>query len=369
MKTDKNKKRGHSPPTAKKRSGAAGRAPASRASSQKQRRTDAFDDNRRPPNGRVAVNPTRDRDAAMRARARRRKQLIRRRKFIVYSIILLLVVSAAVVFSFTMLFHIEKIEVQGNSRYASQNIIDKTEIKIQDKLFLSNTGKAEEAILEAFPYIKEVKVKRAFPSGIVINVTETYAAFAIEYEGKLSLLDPDGRVLETGIGDPPDGLPVITGLEITDITPGQDIQFKEENIAACLRKITAAVNGCEIRKSDFITESTPLSERGDIEIIDMSDTLNITLIFDGRLNLELGMPTDLEYKLQFAKSAIDKLAEDARGTLNLSVLKKATFSPDRSHPELPTQPEQGETDGEGDKDVDDDKSDTAIVTENNDENA
>lgn len=344
---------GPSPPIKKKRKKAAGLGPAARKSyphPQKKRGSPKKSSgepfaaplpNSRPAQKRrTAVNPAKDRETALREQARRRKQRIRRRQFFLYSVILLLVAGIGVSLSLTVFFHIETIAVEGNSRYQAQDILNKIEIKTQDNLFLSNTKKAETAILDAFPYIKEVKIKRALPSRLVITVMETSAAFVVEEKGTFTLLDPDGQVLETGLANAPAGLPVITGVEFTGTSIGEQAQFRDESTAETMRKVMAAVDACGIRRADYIGDTTPLSEQGNIEEVNLSNMLNIQLLFDGRLNLELGTPTDLEYKLQFAKTAIDKLAEDARGTLDLSILKKATYSPEKTQPPTTEEPSQ-----------------------------
>lgn len=372
MKMNRNSGGVHAPPKSNKRRTAAGGTPAARGGSNYQRQknsktADIFAPQaRQPQRGRVAVNPSKDRDAALRAHAQKRKKRIRRRKIFVYSMLLIFIAGIGTVLSLTVFFHIENIDVQGNSRYSAQKIIDATGIKIQDNLFITDVKKAEKAVLSAFPYVKEAAVKRKpFPPGIFIEVTETQAAFVIKQDSGFILLDPDCRVLETGRSVAPPGLPAIIGAELADAQLGQTVRFKEAETESVMKKITAAVGKCGIGVAKSVDESTPLSERAAITAIDLSDPLNLRLIFDGRLTLVLGMPTDLDYKLEFAKSAIDKLAEGARGTLDLSVLKKATYSPDRTQPELAdetnAEEQTQETDADGQH--------TANVTENNGENA
>lgn len=342
MKTNNSGHRG-APPPDKKKKRVVGATPAARESypasgRQKKpvhRNGDAVSSsqgNRNMQKKRTAINPSQDREAALREQARRRRQRIRRRQFFVYSAVLVLVVGIGIVLSLTVFFHIETIAVEGNNKYTSEDIISKIDIHVQDNLFLSDINTAEKSISSSFPYIGEVKIKRVLPSKILISVTETSAAFVMEEKGTYTLLNADGRVLETGLASAPSGLPAIKGVEFASSNIGEKAVFKDETLGATIEKVMGAVAGCGIGKPDYIGETTPLSGRGNIDVVDLTDTLNIRLVFDSRLTLALGTPTDLEYKLEFARTAIDKLPADSRGTLELSVLKKATFSPEKTEP-------------------------------------
>ncbi len=305
--------------------------------------------NHSPQKRRTAINPSQDREAALREQARRRKQKIRRRQFFVYAAVLLLVAGVGITLSLTVFFHIETIAVEGNSKYASEEIIAKIDIHEQDNLFLSDIKAAEEAISTDFPYIKAVNIKRILPSKILISVTETTAAFVIEEKGTYTLLDSAGRVLETGLASAPVNLPVIKGVEFASSNIGETAVYKDDTLGPVMEKVMTAVASCDIGKQEYIGETTPLSGQGNIDVVDLTDTLDIRLVFDNRLTLKLGTPTDLEYKLEFAKTAINELPANARGSLDLSVLKKATYSPEKTEPssaQATTQaPEQSKGEG------------------------
>ncbi len=302
-----------------------------------------------PQKRRTAINPSQDREAALREQARRRRQKIRRRQFFVYAAVLLLVAGIGITLSLTVFFHIETIAVEGNSKYTSEEIIAKIDIQEQDNLFLSDIKAAEKAVSTDFPYIKAVSIKRILPSKILISVTETTAAFVIEEKGTYTLLDSDGRVLETGLASAPANLPVIKGVEFANSNIGETAVYKDDTLGPVMEKVMTAVASCDIRKQEYIGETTPLSGKGNIDVVDLTDTLDIRLIFDNRLTLKLGTPTDLEYKLEFAKTAINELPANARGSLELSVLKKATYSPEKTEPssaQATTQmPEQSKGEG------------------------
>lgn len=363
MKTNNNG-RGGTPPPDKKRKRVVGTAPTARKPHKTaQRRNSAAEHpqaNRPAQKNRMAINPSQNREAALREHARRRREKIRRRRLVVYSAALLLIAGVGITLSLTVFFHIETIAVEGLSKYTDEEIISKIEIHEQENLFLSDTKSAEKAILESFPYVGEVNIKRVLPSKILISVTETSAAFVVEEGGTYTLLDPVVRVLETGLAVPPARLPAIQGVEFESSNIGEKAVFKDEAVGAVMEKVMQAVNDCGIGEQDYFGETTPLSERGNIDVVDLTDTLNIRLIFDGRLTLELGMPTDLEYKMEFAKTTIDKLSADARGTLDLSVLKKATFSPEKTEPPAQETTVQTPEEGKG--------ADSQKLQENNSEN-
>jgi len=56
----------------------------------------------------------------------------------------------------------------------------------------------------------------------------------------------------------------------------------------------------------------------------------VSVIYDGRINIEFGMPTNLSQKVQVAASMISegKIARNEAGTLDLSINERAVFTPD-----------------------------------------
>ena len=69
--------------------------------------------------------------------------------------------------------------------------------------------------------------------------------------------------------------------------------------------------------------------------IDLSDRYNLVILYDTRITMELGLPTDLEYKLHYAIGILDAggIKDTEKGTLKLSdaMDNRVPFEPDYSN--------------------------------------
>jgi len=116
---------------------------------------------------------------------------------IFYIALILLVVIIGVILSFTVFFHVSRVEVRGYSIYAEDLVVDSSGIHTGDNLFLINRGKVKEHIVQKLPYIGDVTVKISLPNKIVITVFETSAVSAVQSGNSLVLLNENGKVLGT----------------------------------------------------------------------------------------------------------------------------------------------------------------------------
>lgn len=253
--------------------------------------------------------------AGIRAENRRRRR--RRALLIFYIFLFFAVVSAAAAVSLTILFKIDSIQVGGTSRYTQEQIISACGIQKGENLFLAKTKQAEKQIQSRLPYIGSVKVRRKFPAQISIQVTEAQVCGAVESSGKYAVLGDDFRVLE--LADKlPQGCALIRGITLKSPKAGNGAVFADESQQSSLEDMENALKNNGLKK---------------ITGVDLSSTSKILLDYDGRVTINLGMPSDLDYKIRFAKALFDsgKIQDTEKGTLNLSTVEDndtAYFDPD-----------------------------------------
>lgn len=264
-----------------------------------------------------------DREAEIAAHAKKRAELRNRRrrrtKVFFYLILFLAVSAAAVAMSLLVLFKINAVEVSGSSRYSRQEIVSASGIRIGENLFLAKTKEAGGKIAAALPYIGEVSVKRSFPSKILIRVGEAKAAGALAYGKKYAVVGTGGRVLELA-DKPPKGCPTVKGIVLTSAKAGQPPVYKDAAQKSTYEELTKVLAA---EKLDKITS------------MDFSVSYRVTVLYDGRIVMNFGVPSDLDYKIRFAKSILDsgKIGAQEKGTLDLSIapdLDEAFFNPDYS---------------------------------------
>jgi cell division protein FtsQ len=250
-------------------------------------------------------------------RAENRRRRKHRALLFFYLFTFVTVLTAAVALSLTVLFKIDSIEVQGTSRYSAEEIIRISGIRKGDNLFLTKTREAGQKIQSSLPYIGTAKVSRRLPAKIRITVSEEAASGAVEYNKKYAIVSASGKVLEFA-DSIPQGCPAIKGLKLSGAQVGKNIVYQDTSQEAVFRDLTAAIASSKLEK---------------VTTIDLSNSYKIQIIYDGRITMNLGLSSDFDYKLRFAKSILDagKIKETEHGTLNLSVVAEennAYFDPD-----------------------------------------
>lgn len=244
------------------------------------------------------------RRAAASRKARRRKRLL----LIFYLVTFLIAIGAAVVLSITVLFRIDTIQVTGQSRYTEQEIVQMSGIEVGENLFLADTATAKQQIEEKLPYIGRAKVSRRLPAKILITVEEAEISGAVEYNGGYAIVSPEGKVLEITSAIP-EGYSLIEGLDLKSADLGKKIVYEDPE------------------KQEMFTElAQSLAEHGIAPItrMDLTNLYDIVVEYDGRITMEFGLPSDIDFKVRFAKTILSEpdMAE-AQGVLDLSYCKES----------------------------------------------
>lgn len=270
--------------------------------------------------GRSDKFQTPQRRADMRRRRRHRALLC------FYLFTFVAVIVAAVVLSLTVLFKIDSIQVSGTSRYPAQDIIAAAGIRTGDNLFLANTRQASLNIQKKYPYIGTADVSRRLPAQILITIKEDAVSGALEYQGKYVIVNSAGEALEFTT-QLPTNCPSIKGVQISKAELGKTVVYQDSVQQTTLQSLTAALAQNKMQK---------------ITTIDMTKTYKIVVVYDNRIQLNLGTGSDMDYKLRFGKSLLDggKFKENEKGELNLSVASEtnmAFFDPDYSVSSSPSQ--------------------------------
>lgn len=228
----------------------------------------------------------------------------KRRRIFFYILIALLVVAAGIVLSFTVLFKIDSISVVGETRYTEEEILAECKIEPGENLFLADTDLARTRLETRLPYLENVNVSRRLPGSIVISASEAVPASVIAAEEDYLLISSQGKVLEH-LSDAPKGFPLIKGIGLRQTDPGYSVAYEDEKTARILEELVTMLG-----KLDF----------GKIDMIDLSNPLAIEMLYDGRILIQVGIPSDLEYKLKFAKKVLDeKIGAEEKGVLDVSL--------------------------------------------------
>lgn len=236
------------------------------------------------------------------AAARRRKK--NRRKYTFYyftAAILMLAVGATL--ALTVFFNITDITVTGESRYDNDEIIKASGVLIGDNLLRLRSSEIKADIIAEFPYIESVRVQRVFPTELQLQVGEASIAAAIERDEHYLLISANGRVLEE-ISAKPEGSPRIIGPEVKDLKAGDYLPENESERLPALIKILGLIGQNELNG---------------IDVIDLRDMRDLRLLYRGRVLIELGSFTDIDYKIKAVRGIVDAAVEDSTvGVMDVS---------------------------------------------------
>lgn len=274
--------------------------------------------------------------------------------------ILLLIVAAAIMvtLSMTVLFHVSVITTDGLTKYVPQALIDACGVREGDNLLRINERTVRKKILDAFPYVEELKLRRVLPDKLVLQVTEAAVLGACENDGSYVIVGETGRILETGASSVPEDAMEVYGMYLFEpevgrilgqFTKEQRDRLKKEKDAASKASSAAAekaaksgvsaaadptdaelfLNGKSEEEmeadafrtlSDLVAAVEATGFRN-ITMVDLSDSLNTAVVYDGRILIELGSVADLNYKLEFATHILEnQLPVGFEGVIDASYL-------------------------------------------------
>ena len=274
----------------------------------------------------------------------------KRGSFILYYVLIGIVAIAAVsILSVTVLFNISSFTITGNTAYSDDEIIAACGIEKGDNLLRIDIGKAEEQIVSKLVYIDSARLTRGFPNRLVITVEPAQPVLSFASGGSYYVISERGRLLEIGQVSP--DCPVVKGYSpLAETVIGAQLEDDEDGrIAIALRMM------------EYMRE---YGLNSDCEI-NLSDTLNIRLNYDGRVDMELGASTRLEDKFYHAGILLrDEITAAERCTLILSnpdrVVKRPIYDNDTDDGYVVTEPEEEppeDDDSEGPSDGDPENAD------------
>ncbi len=265
-------------------------------------------------------------------KAIRRKKLKRKRNFrialvvVCFALIIGLIASPIIIFA---AFRVKAFTVDGEAPYTKEEIIAASGIAQGKNLIFADIDEGESNIEKELPYTDNVKITRKLPSTIVIRVESTEKKYAIMLSnGTYALLDKNLKVLEFA-PQVPEKITVIKGAVPVKSETGEILAFTVENPDDKSKEETPIID----RTLSLILEiASGISENTmeDINLIDVSSSSNIYLIYQGRIVLNLGDSSNIPSKLSLGKRVIaeeNSVSLTQSGTINLTVSKKAYFSP------------------------------------------
>lgn len=240
---------------------------------------------------------------------------IRLRRIIITASLFAVVLIVGVILSLTVLFKTEKIEVEGDTYYYPEQIIAFSNVEKQQNIFLAKMGATPEEIVRKLPYVESASVEFSIPDTITIKITDAVPSYVIPQGNEFIVISSKGRILDKTAEN---------ALELTELKCGE---FKSSEIGDYIEFSDSAIPD--------ILESVANSLRSNgVENVigfDVTDTSAITLNYDGRILINIGVAEDIEYKIKTAVAIITQKLDpnntgQVYGTLDVSTCSKNKMS-------------------------------------------
>lgn len=259
-------------------------------------------------------------------------------------------------------FMIEDILVSGNNKYANEDIIACSKIEKGQNLFKINPKQIKEDLIDKYEYIQDVKVKVTFPTAIILEIqqAEPYALFKDKDE--YFMVSEKGRVLERTDNLGNTKMPIVMGMgkikspkkenklpnledsSENSSSSGEDNNINNsssDNMQNSVQSVLSANSSNsdipQIKPGDYISkennetlamlncllEAFEKTDFTGVTKIDITDRLNIKIVYQDRLFILLGSEDNLEYKLNFVKN-ISEYKEDTNfeGVIDATIPKQ-----------------------------------------------
>lgn len=215
----------------------------------------------------------------------------------------------------TPVFNIRSISVEGNEIVSIEEIDAQIGQLKGENLF--RTGeKLIEKQLKNIAYVDEVSVsKRMFPPSVRVKITECQPSGFVTVNGVELIINSELKILDDSNRLSTDSIPEIKGMSISEYTVGKklasDSSEKDEAIAICLSQM----------------EQTGILPS--VNSIDIENVTGIEFMYQNRINVLCGTQLDLNRKLNMFRETIlsNNIAENAKGTIDLTVTGKAVYTP------------------------------------------
>ncbi len=241
----------------------------------------------------------------------RQKKVRKKKHYLLRFLIFVTICVTVGLFLNSDFFDLKKVSVQGENFYSDEQVINLSEVKMKQNILWGKSILDIPEKLEKDPYFEEVKVKRVFPSGIVIKVKERQQIAAAVYGEEYIVIDGEGTILRKSSVNPK--LTTLYGLTISKLEIGEKLEAEEKATLDSTLKMLDAM------------------QKGDIffKKIDMSKVVIKAYIYDNFI--VKGTPKQIIASLE--KGELQKVVnnlfhqETTRGTINMGDHNYMSFSP------------------------------------------
>lgn len=233
-------------------------------------------------------------------RAARQKKARRRRLKITFIFFLIIALITLAIMCFTVFFPIKRINVSGSEIYSKSQIVKASKLTTDDNLLVVSEEEIEKNIRKTLPYVDSVKLKRVLPDAVILTVRDAKEYAYYQSGDNYFILSDSGYILKEQQQAPENVFNIVTsGI---DGKVGEKAEYKNSAEEEIVNSLITLLSQKEIN----------------IDKIDASNILQISLEVEGRFTVLLGNTDYTQEKIAHLKGMIESIP-DRKGNINLSM--------------------------------------------------
>ena len=220
-----------------------------------------------------------------------------------------------VILCFTVLFKTETINVNGDVYYEKDQVGAFSNVSSGQNLFIGTWNSTPEEIVKNLPYIESAEVSFDMPDTINIDVKNAIPTYAIQNGSGWLVVSSKGRILDI-VNYKTDDLVELKCGDIGAGTKGSYIDFGDDSVSDILHSVAKSFADCGVDK---------------VTGFDITNLSSIVISYDNRIDINIGLPEDIEYKIKTAFTIINEKLDPNNtgtiaGTLDVSTCNKNKIS-------------------------------------------
>ena len=235
-------------------------------------------------------------------------------------------VVLALTFGLSIFFKVEKVMVYGAKKYDAWTVKDASGIQEGDNLLSFGKIKAVSKIQAELHYVDDVRIGIKLPDTVNIVIEELDAAYAIlDGANRWWLITAEGKAIEMVDSTVAESYTKVTGVQIADPVPGQQIsgwEHQPDPTDPTAEAVVISVSAQERLNTalSILQYLEDNSVMGLVASVDVEDLADIELWYGQQYQVRLGDSSQLSYKIRCMCEAVAQLKEYDTGLLDISFM-------------------------------------------------
>ena len=201
----------------------------------------------------------------------------------------------------SLFFSVRAFELEGDTLYDINEIIDASGVRSGDRLFWLNESKIEKKLISECPYIKDVKIKQKLPNKVCFVIEELTPGWYVQVGNDFYALDYDMKVIHETFDEEKlksRGLTKLVIPELESLVIGKVPAFagNDEHLRTETLKIIDTIR------------NHPIKER--LNYLDLSNRFQIKMVIDENYEVDFGDMNDAATKLKTIQKLIEQTKND-----------------------------------------------------------